>query len=129
MQTCLYSIIPQVVLDVIAEVVGGDCLMQRLQAAMEATLAQHGAHSVQAVMVLDVSWPRCPATRWLAGCLAGCSLACFDLRKAVLRVLGLIFRFLRWCRGRSWHTLLFSLRSDHKSPSPAVRPVCKWCPS
>ena len=45
----------QVVVDVVAEVLGGDLLMQRLQAAIEAAVAQHSARSMQATLALDVS--------------------------------------------------------------------------
>ena len=48
----------QVVVDVLAEVLGGDLLMQRLQAAIEAAVAQHSARSMQAALVLDVSLSR-----------------------------------------------------------------------
>lgn len=46
----------QVVMDVLAEVLGGDGMMQQLSVVMEGTLAQHGACSLQAASVLDVSW-------------------------------------------------------------------------
>lgn len=45
----------QVLVDVLAEVAGGDATMQQLQGAMEGALAAHGARSVQAARALDVS--------------------------------------------------------------------------
>lgn len=128
---CLTPLIPvkvQVLVDVLAEALGGDALMQLLQAAMEAALAQHGVRSMQAAKVLDVSWAPLSLPLCAVPVQAEFNLPlvwlCWCLPLSVIKVLGAVGTLVSNKNSCALHVIFNLLCCTHGAVCRSASTVC-----